>query len=218
MAFFPVVLQLEHQPVIVFGGGAVAERKVKSLLDAGAEVTVVAPQLTKNLETWVKSRKIKHRQRAYRRGDLRGFNLVFAATSDEPANARIAREAGEKGLWVNVADRPELCSFILPAVLSRGDLTVAVSTAGKSPALAKKIREDLETLFGAEYGEYLRMIAQARQRARAEIPEQDRREQLLETLLNSDLLKWLRQGELTKAQLFIEEVLKEASAPPGVDS
>lgn len=218
MPYFPLFLQLSGRPVVVFGGGAVAERKINSLLAAGAKVTVVAPKLTKNLEALVKENQLQHLHRSYHREDLSGYILVFAATNDELTNAQIAREAGEKGLLVNVADKPELCNFILPSVLARGELLVAVSTSGKSPALAKKIREDLETYFGPEYEEYLQIIAQVRERARAEIPEESRREALFQTLLDSDLLKWLRNGERGKAQLFLEQALNEAAAPPGVDS
>ncbi len=218
MAYFPVYLQLSGRPVVVFGGGAVAERKIQSLSAAGAEVTVVSPKITKNLEALVKQGRLKHRPRSYRRGDLSGFILAFAATDDEPINARIAQEAAAGGLLVNVADKPELCSFILPSVLTRGDLIVAVSTSGQSPALAKKIRQDLESYFGPEYEEYLQMMARVRERAMKEINEASRREALYRTILDSDLLKWLRSGERGKAQLFIEQALKEAVAPLGVDS
>lgn len=218
MPYFPLFLQLEGRPVIVLGGGAVAERKVGGLLQAGAQVTVVAPQLTKNLAAWAGARRIKHRRRRYRPGDLTGFILAFAATDDESTNAQIAQEAEEHNLLVNVADRPQLCSFILPSVLSRGDLVVAVSTSGKSPALAKKIREDLEAYFGPEYEEYLQLIARVRKRALAEIPDESRRQNLFQTLFESDLLKWLQEGEQGKAQNFIEQVFKEAAAAGGVDS
>jgi siroheme synthase-like protein len=218
MQYFPVFLQLAGRPVVVFGGGAVAERKVKSLLQAGAEVTVVAPQLTKNLTAWAHDKRIKHRRRRYRPEDLTGFILVFAATNDEPTNARIAQEAEKLNLWVNVADRPQLCSFILPSVLTRGDLQVAVSTSGKSPALARKIREDLEAYWGPEYEEYLQIMAEVRERALAEIPDESRRMILWETLLSSELLKWLRTGERLKAEAWVEQIFKEAAASQVVDS
>lgn len=195
-----------------------AERKVNRLLQAGAEVTVVAPNVTKNLAALVKAQRIKHLRRGYRPEDLKGYILAFAATNDELINARIAQEAGARDILVNVADRPELCSFILPSVLTRGDLIVAVSTSGRSPALAKKIREDLEDYFGPEYEIYLQLIAQARERALTEVPDQSRREILFQTLFDSDLLKWLRQGERSKAHTFIEQMLKEAATPSVVDS
>lgn len=217
-AYFPLFLQLSGRPVVVFGGGAVAERKVNRLLQAGAEVTVVAPNITKNLAALVKAQRIKHLHRGYRPEDLKGYILAFAATNDELINARIAQEAGVRDILVNVADRPELCSFILPSVLTRGDLILAVSTSGKSPALAKKIREDLEDYFGPEYEIYLQLIAQARERALTEVPDQSRREILFQTLFDSDLLKWLRQGEESKARNFIEQMLKEAATPSVVDS
>lgn len=224
MAYFPILVQLSRQPVVVFGGGAVAERKVGRLLQAGAEITVVAPQLTKQLAAWAEEKKIKHRRRRYRPGDLSGFILAFAATDDESTNAQIAQEAGEHNILANVADRPQLCSFILPSVLTRGELVVAVSTSGKSPALAKKIREELENYFGPEYEEYLDIMARVRERVRAKITEEARREELFTAILDSDILQWLREGKKTEIDEYLEQVLLGAGLksafvfPEGVDS
>src|SRR5437870_5472722 len=151
MGFYPIVLELGGRPCLVVGGGAVAERKVEALLEAGARVTVVSPTVTPHLASWAHEGKIHRVARAWERGDLAGHALVFVATDDGAANAEVASEGRRWGVWVNAADDPEHCDFILPSVLRRGTLTVAVSTGGTSPALARAIREELETYFTDDY-------------------------------------------------------------------
>ncbi len=151
MGFYPVVLELADRPVLVIGGGAVAERKAEGLLAAGARVTVVSPTLTGRLAAWAHGGQVRWMKASYRRGDLAGYALVFVATDDGEVNAEVAGEARARGIWVNAADDPGRSDFILPAVLRRGPLTVAVSTSGRCPALSRMIREQLEEYFVDEF-------------------------------------------------------------------
>jgi siroheme synthase-like protein len=162
MGFYPVVLELAERSVLVIGGGGVAERKVEGLLAAGARVTVVSPTLTDRLSAWAHEGRMRWMRTSYRRGDLAGQALVFVATDDGDLNAEIAGEARACGIWVNAADDPEHCDFILPSVLRRGTLTVAVSTDGTCPALSRMIRERLEEYFVDEFTTLAHKASEAR--------------------------------------------------------
>jgi len=147
---------------VVIGGGAVAERKVEGLLGGGAAVTVVSPTLTPRLTAWVREGRIAHREREYRPADLVGAQLAFVATEDGRVNELVAQDARAAGVWVNAADDPARCDFILPAVLRRGHLVVAVTTGGASPALARAIREELEAYFTEDYAVLAAIVAETR--------------------------------------------------------
>lgn len=167
MGYYPIFLELAGRPCIVIGGGAVAERKVEALLNVGAEVTVVSPALTERLERWAVEGRIRRVTREYRPGDLVGFRLAFVATDDGEVNAAVAGEARARGLWVNAADDPAHSEFILPSVLRRGELVVAVATGGTSPALSRLIREELEAYFTPDYTLLAQLAAEVRQELRA---------------------------------------------------
>ena len=149
MRYYPIFLNLKNRRVVVVGGGAVAERKTASLLKAGAEVTVVSPEMTPRLAAWADKNKIVAVHRPYRRGDLKRAVLAFAATDNPRVNQAVARESIQKKIWVNVADRSAPADFILPALYAKGGLVIAVSTGAQSPALAKAIRDDLKKRFPA---------------------------------------------------------------------
>jgi len=167
MALFPLFVEMEGRPCVVLGGGAVAERKVEGLLAAGAVVTVVSPALSPGLATHASGGRITHVARPYAEGDLAGAALAFAATDDGAVNADVAREGRARGVWVNAADDPAYCDAILPAVVRRGAVTVAVSTGGASPALARAVRERIEAALPAAYGPLAEVAADARRELRA---------------------------------------------------
>ena len=167
MGFFPVFLKLDGRRCLVVGGGPVAERKVEGLLAAGATVTVVSPALTPRLQALVTARSIRHEPRAYRPGDLAGFALGFAATDDGGVNSALAEEGRRQGAWVNAADDAAHSDFILPSIVRRGSLTVAVGTEGTSPALARAVREELERHLGPEYAELAVLVGDVRRELRA---------------------------------------------------
>ena len=163
---YPVVLDLDARPCLVVGGGVVAERKARGLLESGARVTVLSPALCPGLMTLATEGCIAWRPREYRGGDAAGFFLVVGATGDRPVNALVAAEGRRVGALVNCADDPEHCDFILPSVLHRGAITVAVSTGGASPTLARRVREELDALLPVDYAAMADVVADVRRRLR----------------------------------------------------
>lgn len=209
MQYYPIFLDLRTHSCLVIGGGTVAERKVESLLRARGPVTVISPTCTARLRSWAKDGAITLYERPYRPGDLQGFSLVFAATNDEVLHAQIAVEAREAGVLLNVVDRPALCSFIVPAVVSQGDLTLAISTGGASPALAKKIRQTLEEHFGPEYALALHLLARVRERVVRNGLSADERQRLFTALADSPLLDYLRERQVDKINALLRETVGE---------
>jgi precorrin-2 dehydrogenase / sirohydrochlorin ferrochelatase len=167
MGFYPVSLDLGGRPCVVVGGGVVAQRRVEALLEAGAAVTVVSPDLTPVLADLARGDRIRHVERAYRQGDLAGATLAFAAADDASVTPAVAREAREGGIWMNASDDPEHCDFILPGIVRRGVLTVAVGSGGASPALTRALREYLDRALGDEWTALGELAATARRELRA---------------------------------------------------
>jgi precorrin-2 dehydrogenase len=151
MAYYPIFVEMASRPCLVVGGGAVAETKVAGLLTAGAKVTVVAPDLTPALQDLLRQGKLLHRARDYREGDQDGCAACFVATDDGAINARVAKDCRDRGILVNAADDPANCDFILPSVVRQGDVVVAASTGGTSPALARRLREELTAFLDSDY-------------------------------------------------------------------
>jgi len=164
MRYYPIFLDIKNKPCIVIGGGKVAERKVVSLLNAGARITVISPDVTSRLDKMAQSGKIGLIKRPYRKGDLKGALLVYATTDDKVVNTRISEEAEKKGILLNVADAPDNCNFIVPSVVERGALSIAISTGGTSPAFAKSLRMEMEERYGKEYALFLNIMAAIRQK------------------------------------------------------
>jgi siroheme synthase-like protein len=199
MGYYPLYLEMNRRRCLVIGGGAVAERKIASLLEAGAEVTVISPDVTETVD-----RSIQFHARHYQRGDIHGHDLVFVATNDGLVNAQVHQDGKNEGVWVNAADDPEHCDFILPSVLRRGDLTVAVSSGGNSPALARTIREELESYFTREYEQLAGLAAEARvelQKRSLSAPFETWRR-----ALSGDVRELLMRGEVARAK---SRLLKE---------
>ena len=159
---YPVMLDLEGRVCLVVGGGVVAARKISGLLDAGARVTVVSPVLAPAVLDIARDGRLRWWPREYAEGDVAGFALVMVATADDGVNARVAAEARERSVWVNCADDPAHCDFILPSVLRRGPLTVAVSTGGVSPTVAHMVREELEAVLPPDYAALTEVVADVR--------------------------------------------------------
>ena len=165
--YFPAFLDLRGRRCLVVGGGPVGERKIRDLLACGAAVTVVSPTLTDALAALVAEGRLRHRARAFRRTDPRGCIVVVAATGRARVDALVAAEARRRRALVNVVDRPRRCDLIMPSVLRRGDLQIAVSTGGRSPALAREIRTGLEPLFAPDFGDVVEQVGRQRRRDRA---------------------------------------------------
>ena len=204
MSFFPIYLEMRGRRCLVIGGGAVAERKIANLLEAGAEVTVISPDASENVARWSKNNSIQLEARCYQNGDLDGYELAFVATDDDRVNASVYQEGKSRGVWVNAADDPAHCDFILPSVLRRGDLTVAVSSGGQSPALARTIREELEIYFSREYEQLAQLAAETRaelHRRALHVPFETWRR-----ALSGDVRQFLMRGEIARAK---SHLLKE---------
>jgi precorrin-2 dehydrogenase / sirohydrochlorin ferrochelatase len=203
MGYIPVFLDVTGRECVVVGGGEVAERKVASLLAAGAHVTVVSPRLSPSLQKIVASRLVTHIARRYQPGDIRGCILAYAATGDLKLRRELAAEARALGIPINVVDDPELCSFIAPAVVKRGALQIAISTAGASPAFAARLRRSLERQFGKEYALTLEVLRAARYWLRAgEIDPADRMRRLKE-LANSTLPDAIAAGDVPEVEQIL---------------
>ena len=205
--YYPVLLDLRGRRAVVVGGGAVAETKVGPLVDAGAAVTVVAPALTPGLALRAREGGLAHVPRAYVAGDLEGAYLAIAATDDPDVNHAVHAEAESRGVLINVVDDPPYCGFILPSILRRGDLVVAVSTSGNAPALAVRIRERIERELGDEYARFLALAGALRKPLAAQYPDFQVRKRLWYRLVDSDVLALLRAGDERRALERIFEIM-----------
>jgi precorrin-2 dehydrogenase/sirohydrochlorin ferrochelatase len=192
---YSISLNITSQLCVVVGGGTVAERKVLSLLEAGAAVRLISPQLTERLHELAADGQIEWLPRHFQPGDVAAALLVFAATNSAAVNKAVAQEAASAGKLVNVADAPELCSFQAPAVVRQGDLSIAISTNGKSPALAARIRKELEAAYGPEYALLLDLLGHIRERKLAGTADSQARRNLFENLVHEDILLWMRNGQ-----------------------
>jgi precorrin-2 dehydrogenase/sirohydrochlorin ferrochelatase len=193
MRYLPINLDIRTRPVVVVGGGEIAGRKVLRLLESGALVTVVAPQLTEELRQLAQNGRIRHLKRDYAAGDLNGAFLAIAATSGSAVNRAVAAEAHGSSILIDRVDEPEMSSFTMPAVITRDDLVITVSTSGKSPALARKIRAELERVFGEEYGATLRLLGALREKLLTEKGNSAYNKTLFSELVAHDLPKLIKE-------------------------
>jgi precorrin-2 dehydrogenase/sirohydrochlorin ferrochelatase len=182
MGYLPIFLDLGERPCIVVGGGELAETRAEALLEAGAIVTIVGREVSDRIKLQAASGKLRHLARDYHYGDLRGMVLAYVATDDREAASNAAREARERGIPLNVADHPEASTFISPATFRRGDLQIAISTSGSSPAIARLMRQRLEWQIGPEYALILEIMHRARAFLREHEPNQHRRADTLKSL------------------------------------
>lgn len=208
MKTYPLCLVgLETQRVIIIGGGSVAARKAAGLVEAGACPLVISPDLHPDLQSLLEQNLIRHLPRAYQPGDLAEAFLVISATDDGGVNQQVWQEAQAVGCLINIVDNPPHCNFILPAVVRRGELTLSVSTGGGSPALARRLRERLETEFGLEYGDLTALLDEVRPDLLASYPPADRLAVALR-LVDGPLLEILQRDGVTAARAYAENELK----------
>lgn len=209
--YYPAFLDLRDRSVVVVGGGEVAERKVELLLSCGANVRLISPTLTTGLEHLVETRSLTVERRPFQPGDCARAVLVFACADDSDVNSAVAKEAGEAHAPVNVADDPSLCDFIAPSVVSRGDLLIAISTGGASPALAKRLRREIERTVGPEYEELVSVLEDLRKRVHARVHDPGRRQEIFERFLDSDALDLIRNGDRAGLTTLIQRLLNATS-------
>ena len=209
MKYYPIHLDIKNRHCLVVGGGAVGTRKVNTLLECGARVRVVSPEPTRQLTKLASEGAITLARRAYRSADLDGAFLVIGATDDESLNQQISNDAALTNTLCNIADRPEVCNFILPSIVQRGDLVITISTSGKSPALAKKLRQKLETQFGQEYAEFLLLMGAIRKKLLSQDHAPEAHKGLFNQLIDSDLIRLMQAGKTEEINSLLYNILGE---------
>jgi precorrin-2 dehydrogenase/sirohydrochlorin ferrochelatase len=207
MRYYPVNLDIKGRRCLVVGGGRVGARKVDTLVQCGAVVTVVSPTVSPAVMQMAADKTIAMKQRPYRASDVEGMFLVIGATDNETLNRQINADAERLNLLCNIADRPEICNFILPAVVRRGNFVMAISTAGKSPAFAKHIRKRLEAQFGPEYGVMLELMGAIRSKLLADAHEPEVHKPLFEQLIDGNLLALVKDQKIDRIDQLLERVL-----------
>jgi precorrin-2 dehydrogenase/sirohydrochlorin ferrochelatase len=182
MALYPIFLKLEGRKVLIVGGGRVAEEKIYVVLRSATDVTVVAPKITERIEAWKDRGLVRHLAEEYRAGLAQDYFLVIACTDSEKINRQIYQEAQDAGVLCNAVDDPGYCDFYAPAVVSRGDFQIAISTGGNSPALAQRVRKKLEQAYGPEYGPWVGWLGRVREGVIRALPRSGYRTELLHFL------------------------------------
>ena len=205
---YPMMVNLTGKRCLVVGGGTVAERKVARLLECGAEVEVVSPTATPRLAALASSRRIRWRRRTVRDSDLSGAFLAIAATDDPEVNRDVARGVQSVGGLVNVVNDPKACSFLVPSVLRRGELTIALSTGGGSPALAKKLRQHLEQTIGPEYAKFLRALRLLREQTKQAVRDPKKRQAIYRRAVASNLFEAAVHGDPALVASEIDALVK----------
>jgi len=183
---FPMFMKLAGKQCLVVGAGKVGEPKIGGLIDTGANIHVVATAASDQVREWAHAGKIELELRAFSEDDLDGKFLAVAATASESLNKHIYHEAQRRGVLCNVVDVPEYCDFFYPAVVQRGDLQIAISTAGQSPSLAQKIRQQLEREFGPGYAEWIKQLGETRRLILASDLDQETKWELLHSLASRE--------------------------------
>ena len=209
MRYYPVSLDIQNRKCLVVGGGPVGTRKVMTLLECGAVVTVVSSDVAEELLELAEKKMIKLKRRPYESSDIDGMFLVIGATDNEELNRQINKDAEHQNKLCNIADRPEACNFILPSIVNRGNLVIAISTSGKSPAFARKMRQDLEKEFGEEYDEFLELMGAIRKKALSEKHEPEAHKQLFEQLINRGLVDMVRNHDEERINSLLLEIFGE---------
>jgi precorrin-2 dehydrogenase/sirohydrochlorin ferrochelatase len=208
--YYPVSLDMTAKRCVIIGGGPVAERKAERLIECGAQVVIVSRSLTPSLEGRKKARKIEHIDTDYEKKALRGAFMVIGATDRDDVNAQVSQDALSLGILVNIVDDPDKCNFILPSLLQQGDLSIAVSTGGKSPALARRIKEDLQQQYGPEYESLLMIMGSLRKKILAQGHASEANKAVFEALVRSDMLQAIRDGNRD----FVKKIILDTS---GID-
>lgn len=207
MRYYPIYLDMRGRNALVVGGGAVGSRKAQTLLRAGARVTVVSPQVTAAIRSLADTGELTWHERPYRASDMQTMFLVFSATDDPDLNRRIEADATRHHVLCNFADAPDRGHFILPSIVARGDLLVSISTSGKSPAVARRLRQEMEAYFGEEYAPFLRLMGAIREQllARAHAPEDHRK--IFDRLIDGGLLALVKAGDREGVDTLLESIL-----------
>lgn len=204
--YYPVYLDLHGRRSVVVGGGGVGERKIKTLLEYGASVEVISPHVSDDVRALAQEGAVMWHQRPYREGDLEGAFLVICATDDNEVNRAVFAEGESRGIMVNIVDVPPLCNFIVPSIVRRGPLQIAISTGGAAPIVAKGIRKELQQQFGDEWAAYVALLGEVRGLVMERVPGGEVvRKPIFAAIAGSDLFERLGRGEYPTAEELFEE-------------
>lgn len=214
MRYYPICLDLKARPVLVVGGGAIAEGKILQLVEAAALVHVVSLTITENLQQLVATGVITFRQGEFCDSDLANKVLVICATNSQAVNEFVAHAATERSLLCNIVDQPALCNFITPSLVTRGDLQISISTGGKSPTVAQRVKREISELIGAEYETLLVIAAELRAQVRTILPTFEARRDFLKAFADSQALDLIRAGKSAEAKQLAQQMLTEFIQPP----
>jgi len=211
--YYPIFLDIEDRPVVIIGGGNVCARKAETMMNYGAKVTIVSPDFTDEIEQWARDGRLAVRRKRYDESDLDGANIVIASTDDQRVNEQIAADCRRRRIPVNVVDVTPLCEFIVPAIVDKGSVHIAVSTEGKSPALARTLKEDLRRLIGPEYAEVNDVLGTLRESAKRVLPTDVDRKRFFDGIIATGVLDMLREGRRAEAY----RTIADACAAAGVE-
>lgn len=207
MRYYPIFLDLKSKSSVIIGGGKVAERKALGLLSAGAKVTVISPEVTSIINGLSKKGSLTIIKRSYSKGDLKGAFLAVLASNKKAINIKAHEEAKSSGVLVNAVDDPEHCDFIVPSIVDRGSLLIAISTSGKIPALSRKLREDLEKEYGEEYSAFVEILGQARSILLKKGVKNDKKEKIIKALVTSPLPVWIKENSRKEINRLLQDLL-----------
>lgn len=206
MKYYPIFLDIKGRNCLVVGGGPVGARKAATLADCGANVIVVSERISPEFEQ-LAAASVSLKQKKYEKEDVQGMFLVFAATNNKALNQRIQKHAAMRNIICNVADAPDVSDFLLPSLVNRGDLIVAVSTCGSSPAMAKKIRQDLEKILGPEYEQLLVLMGNIRKKLLSKGYAPDEHKKIFNTLIEKGMLELIRNRDEININSVLHDVL-----------
>ncbi len=212
MAYYPVFIKLDGKTALVVGGGRVAQRKIETLLEYGASVHIISKELTDKLKQLVESGDIRHMGEKFENKHLDGAFLVIAATDNEKLNHEISEAAQKRGLLINTVDQPTDCNFIVPSIVKRGDLILAISTSGKSPALAKKLRKKMDGQFGSEYEPFLILMGCLRKEVLKMGLSHNENGRIFKEIVDSDVLEALTSKDRDRVKSTLRRILPEDTA------
>lgn len=211
--YYPIYIDIEDRDVVIVGGGNVCARKAETMMKYGARVTIVSPEFTEEMEQWARDGVLAIRRKEYEETDLDGASMVIASTDDQCVNARVARDCRRRKIPVNVVDVTHLCEFIVPAIVERGSIQIAVSTGGKSPALARTLKEDLQKFVGPEYDEINQVLGTLRKGAKKTLPTDVDRKRFFDAIIAAGVLEMLRDGRRREAYEVIARACQRAGVP-----
>lgn len=209
--FFPIFLDLQDKPCLVVGAGEVGTRKSEQLLKYGARLTIVAPECTDTVRQWASDNRVVYIQREFQPSDIDGNLLVIGSTNNLDINRAVFESAEERNILANIVDEPDICNFIYGALVERGDLQIAISTSGRSPAYASHLRKQLEVQFDEDYATYLDILGQARVHARQSLTNLDTQKKAYNKILELDLLPLIRKGKAEDARKKALECISRLS-------